>query len=570
MKVESLDFRRDSSISDNGRVYYSGNDYYGDDGLCKTEYATLEQDYWLLDGKKKLLPQSSYAQQPLISNKMTNASKTFTTQPKITIDAESSGLEYNLLGINIIFDTLENDYATEFDVKCYLDGTLKKTINWENSVADCDMTEGTENIDKIEIIFKKMNKPNRRLRITRIFLGLLVRYTNQDIIETTQKWEIDLLSREITDNSFKIKVDNSTSKYNADNPEGISQYIQEQQPVEINYYYELTGNKYEQISGGTLYLTGKPKAEKYNATFEAKGKVYFLNDIYKKGIYNENGTTYRALLEDLFEQANITKYSIDDSQIAEDNSKTTIPLPMLPIKELIQLICNATNRICIEDREGHIRIVPKSSTVQNYYLDLNNQREFPVVDTQEKLKNVNVAYYTPDVLDETTQIYRGEYSLIERTVLQIEYTTSPATNCSVAVRNGTVNSQNFYAYYCELDITPTGGNTKVLVTISGKEIELSKNTYTLNVNLDGENCDINNPLVDSSECAGLVATNFKNYLQNRNIYTSDNRGEPIWDSSDNIKLETKFAEEKNVAITSNEITFNGGLSGKTTFRSLGG
>ena len=498
---------------------------------------------------------------------MTNNSCNFTTTPIITISARDSGLEYNLIGLTLIFDTIDGDYATSFDIQCYLNGTLIRTINYTNDKVVCEMTTGIDNIDEIRIVFKSMNKPYRRLRLESIFLGLIKNYTSQDIIEAKQKWSIDLLSREITDNNFQVTIDNRMSRYNADNPEGNNRYIQEQQPIEISYYYETSGGIYEKINGGTLYLTGQPKTEEYEATFEAKGILYFLNDTYKKGVYNANGQTFYSLLTSLFNEAGITQYSIDNSL---QNWSTTIPLKLLPIKELIQLICNATNTICIEDRENYIRIIPKDSTVKNYYLDLNNQKEFPVVETGAKLKDVNVTYYHAIVGSTLEEVFNGNFKITTRTKLQIEYSSAPATECIATITNGTINSANYYAYYCELDVSVTNSSNDVGIVIKGKKIELNKSTYTLSVNLNGENCDIDNPLIDSESNALLVANQFKEYLINRNVYTSENRGEPIWDVGDVIELETQFTERINSAITSNEVTFDGGLSGKTTFRSMGG
>lgn len=566
MKIESLDFRKDSSISDNGRVYYSGNDYYGENEEPQIAYATLEKNYWLLDGNKKLLPENNFALQPLISEVMSDSNGVFAINPTITISAEASGLEYNLIGLKFVFDTIDNDYPIEFDVECYLNNTLIRTITWENSEVECDMTDGIDNVDMIKIVFKKMNKPNRRLRLTKMFLGLHQQYTNKDIIEASHKWTIDLLSREITDINFKFTVDNRTARYNADNPNSINRYFQEQQLLEIKYYYEISGNVYELVNGGKLYLTGTPKAEKYEATFEAKGELYFMSDVYKKGIYSTTPKTYTELLTSIFNEMGISNYTIDSSL---EDIKTNIPLPMLSAKELIQLICNATNMVCIEDREGYIHIKAKDNLLKGYYLDLDNQIEFPIVETQPNLKDVNVAYYQVKVESESEEIFNGKFNIEGNKKLQIEYSNSPATECVATVTNGTIVTANYYAYYCELDITVTDSSKEVSVVINGKPIELNKSTYTLNVNLIGENCDIDNPLIDSEARATDVAHHFKNYLINRNIYTSENRGEPAWDSGDVIKLETQFSEEINAAITSNEIVFDGALSGKTTFRNVG-
>lgn len=568
LKIESLKFKEDSTIEDNGRVYYSGNDYYGINGEPLVAYATLEKDYWLLDGNKTLLPEGNFALQPLISESMSNLECEFENElPTLTISAENSGLEYNIIGLKFKFDSIDGDYPIEFDIECYLNGTLINTINWINNEVECNMVSGIDNVDMIKIKFKKMNKPQRRLRIESLFLGLEQKYTNKDIIETSHKWEIDLLSREITNTNFKITIDNRDSKYNADNPNSINRYFQETQPLEIKYYYEVKSGEYEAIDGGILYLNGTPTTEEYEATFEANGRIYFLSDTYKKGIYSSTAKNYYDLLVELFAEANITSYTIDSSL---KNITTCIPLPALSTKELIQLICNATNMICVEDRSSNIKIIPKDTVIKEYYLDLNNQIEFPIVETQPKLKDINVSYYQPKISEETEEIFSGNFTIDSTKKILIEYSNSPATECVATITNGTLVSASYYSYYCELEITVTDASKEVGVVVNGKKIELNRNTYTLSVNVDGENCDIDNPLIDSEEKASLVATHFRDYLINRNIYTSENRGEPVWDVGDVIMLETQFSKEIKAAITSTEIKFDGGLSGKTTFRNVGG
>lgn len=564
--VESLVFKEASSVSDNGRVYYSGNDYYGTGEKPSVAYSTLEEDYWLLDGTKKLLPESDFAVQPLISNVMTNANCEFETKPKVILTANTpEDIKHNLIGLNLVFDEQDFDFCSEFTVNAYMNNILVDTDTYTNNKVDCLYTRGFSGFNKIEIVFNKMNKPYRRLRFTKMFLGLEQKYTTNEIIETKHKWTIDVLSREISDTDFQMTVDNGDNKYDADNQEGIAQYYQEKQPLQITYQYEKEDGSIETINGGKLYLIGRPSTASYEATFEMKGFLYFLKNTYKKGIYVAEGKSYYDLLVALFEEEGFTEYEIDESL---KGKYTTIPLQVLPTKENIQLICHATNMICFEDRSGAIKIVPRNTNIQNYYLDLANQTEFPKVESISKLRDIMVAVYKPTVSSETSKIYEGNFAVSGNEILRIDYSSSPATNAVATITNATLNSAKYYAYYCELDITVTNASNPVSVVVSGNTIELNKSTYTLHVNSEGEDCEIDNPLIDTEGEASEVAMFFKNYLTYRNTYTTENRGEPAWDAGDTIELQTQFSDKINGIITSNEIQYNGALKGKTIFKGL--
>lgn len=565
MKVESLAFKKDSEITDSGRTYYSGNEYYGTLNPPKIAYATLEKNYWNLDGSKKLLPQNNFETQPIIFNDISNENCEFENEMSITISAIGTGLEYNIIGIKFVFDEIDKDFATKFKVECYKNDELIKTVNWENDSVECKFTDGLDGFNKLKIVFLKMNKPNRRLRITEMFLGLEHRYTNKEIIQCKQKWTLDILSREITDSTFDFTIDNSDLNYNVDNPNSINKYFQEKQILQVKYYYEIGKDVYESIKGGKMYLTGTPTTEDFEATFEAKGSLHFMSDIYSKGEYIDVGQNYYDLLVKIFKECNVTEYSVDESL---KTINTKIPLSLLAAKEQIQLICNATNMICYEDRDGYIRIKPNDETLKEYYLDLKNQIEYPLTETIPKLRNINVIVHQPSVSKNSQEIYNGSFNAETTKTLKINYSTAPATDCSTTLTNATLNGARYYANYCELDVTTTDATKAVGVIITGKPIEINESTYTLNVNIDGEDCNIDNPLIDSEERAESVALQFKKYLTQRNTYETENRGEPIWDVDDIIKLQTQFSDMVYGIITSNEVEFDGTLSGKTIFKGI--
>ena len=230
----------ENTTVDNGKVYYSGQKYYNSE-KPKKAYATLEKDYWFLDGTKSNIPKNNYDTQPLIYINLTNENCEFekTSKPIITITATDTSQTYSLLGLGFIFDEIDGDYATDITVERYANGNLLGTHHLTNNSVVCDSEFSLEDFHQLKIYFNKLNKAYRRLRLTELTLGLLVKFSENEILETNHKKEIDPLMRELTVNTFEFKVDNYSRQYNTDNPTTINKYMQDFQEIYVTYYQEL-------------------------------------------------------------------------------------------------------------------------------------------------------------------------------------------------------------------------------------------------------------------------------------------------------------------------------------------
>lgn len=561
----------ENTTEDTGKVYYSKQNY-SDKSKPHTAYATLEKDYWFLDGTKENIPDSNYAVQPLIYEYLTNENCEFgeDAKPTITITATDTSQTYSLIGIAFNFDEIDGDYATDITIERYANGVLIGTHNISNNLIKYESEFSLEDFHQLKIYFNKMNKPYRRLRLTEMTLGLLVEYTENDVIETIHNKEVDPLSRELIQNSFEFTVDNYSGQYNADNPTTTNKFLQDFQEISVKYFQELDEGTYEELDGGKYYLKGTPTVNKNEATFTATGIVEQMTDIYYR-TYDENGISFKALLEDIFAKKVMPSslgsinYEIDESLGA---IICNVPIPALPANELIQLICNATNMICFEDRQGVIHIAPNNTETVDYKYDLNEQYSYPKVSTLAKLKNINVNYYNKKISTENKEIFSDTYTNLtvgEVTTIMVTY-SNPCKGAVATVTNATVNSVTYYAYGCELNITPTSAS--VSVTIKGYEIEINNSIATLKVNENGEDCDIDNSLITSREQAINVANQFKQYLLYRNTYAIETRGNIAIDINDVVKMETQFSNEIQGIITSNKLTYNGAIKSDLEIKGL--
>ena len=77
-----------------------------------------------------------------------------------------------------------------------------------------------------------------------------------------------------------------------------------------------------------------------------------------------------------------------------------------------------------------------------------------------------------------------------------------------------------------------------------------------------------NPLITNDSMCLALANHVKNYLQMRNTYDADYRGNPEMEVGDIIGLQTRYTNEMDALILVDEISFNGSLSGKMKVKGL--
>ena len=91
------------------------------------------------------------------------------------------------------------------------------------------------------------------------------------------------------------------------------------------------------------------------------------------------------------------------------------------------------------------------------------------------------------------------------------------------------------------------------------------------------NCDLcmyteidkeENPLITNDTMCQALANHVKSYLQMRNTYEANYRGNPEMEVGDIIGLQTLYTDEMDALILVDEITFDGSLSGKMTVKGL--
>lgn len=105
-------------------------------------------------------------------------------------------------------------------------------------------------------------------------------------------------------------------------------------------------------------------------------------------------------------------------------------------------------------------------------------------------------------------------------------------------------------------------------TVYGKTCVTSYETYTKKVQSIGNTIEWTNPLVLTQEHAKLVADWLADYYIGRVEYEIDWRGDPRTDANDVFNYENKEGVTRTIRAYQNELTFDGGFSGKIKAREV--
>lgn len=572
--VES-DAESNSTVTDNGAMYYSDTQDIVKGRNVEYRYATLEHNKFILDGLQ-LVPQIGIDPyfQGYVSSQISDSLGVYSSPPTLVIEFAQL---FSFIGLTFRFNVEYNNYSSEIRIKAYNNNVeVYNQIHNPTSaqyVLDSKIPAIGVFCDKLEIQFLKSNIYRRRVELSYIMFGIVETFENDKLTDSTWSREISLISTRLPKNELKFTIIDRDLEYNPENPTGTWEYLQEKQPVWFQYGYELDNSSIEWIDGPNLYSIGdvtiSNSGKLPKVTFTASSIINSLDDVYYKGVYNPSGTSLYDIAVDILEFANlpllrggIVPYIVDT---ALQSITTTIPIPELSIKEALQLVANAGKCILSINRLGQIEIkpfvpvVPDADTFNLTYSDILGS---PVLNKTPLLYAVDT-YKTTVTLDTGATIVHEsdvEFGVATQCILKYD----PSVNHSIST-TGTVSiigSPEYYASSCVITLNGTG---KVMITAT--KLIYSKDSITYVAGQTGYRCPIENELLDDSAYALSYAEWIAGIVGMRNEYKVTDRGFPELDPADTILADTLFTEQIESIIVGSKIRYNGALRGETTYLS---
>lgn len=168
-------FIPDKQITDNDHAPYAFADWLLESPIPKTMYVTWEPGFFTFQEGTRLIPDdgdmSSADYCGYVSSIIADSAGSLLSNgkyPEITVTFDANFSAYNF---TIFFDTLHGNYASEIEFVKYTDGVESETWVEKPTGATYRVSRPIINFNKLVLRFKKMAKPNTRLRIGAISLG---------------------------------------------------------------------------------------------------------------------------------------------------------------------------------------------------------------------------------------------------------------------------------------------------------------------------------------------------------------------------------------------------------------
>lgn len=394
--VTDPDAQADASTSANGETAYSHADKLTD-GLTKAEnrFATLEQNFWLLDGTFDFLQGTEpYDDDGYIGSALCGADGTFAVPPTITVTFSKVYTSY-LEGVTVTWGAAyENEYADTFTVTAYNGSVVvaQKTVTGNTDTVSVVFTEIT-GYDSIRVTVEKWAHPYSRARIQSLLLGIKHTYTKSNIKEYGHKQSVDLLSAELPNIETTFQVDNLDFLYDPDNEGGMSKYLMNRQQVTVRYGYEIDG-KAEKIPAAVVFLDEwRSPRDGIHAEFTARSLLVFMEEKYTG---TSSGTLYQIAASALT-QAGLPLLSTGDVRWVLDDALKAVSAPSdtdlsdHSIAEVLQLCANAACCVMWQDRQGILHIAPFTvAETEGYAITNQNAYSYPETSLSKPLKTVNI------------------------------------------------------------------------------------------------------------------------------------------------------------------------------------
>lgn len=570
VKFNIVDPETNPDLSSNSEEIFSDLDNIKETTIPQSKnYATLEKNFWLLNDSQPIYG-SEELEQTYVSSYMSDKNCLFSDKACITL---TSSVYLTTLGLTMVFDSIDKNYAKKLKVKAYRDSTMIMDKDYTlSSYSDRLIFADNEELvrwNKIEIYFIESSLPYRRIRVNQLLFGIMETYTDENLISSESKEKTTMINSELPTHTFKFTIDNMNKLFNPDNPQGWYRYILQQQPISYEWGYQLDDGTIEWILGGKMLLTGSVEVGENQVSFSTTSLINYLTKVYKKGVYNSSGRSLYDLAVDVLEDSNI-----DSSQYNLWSGlkliKTDAPLPKLEARQLLQIIATTGNCILFTNRENVINIQPFNYVLNPDGMSYDFITSNPVVKVQSELHNtiIYINHYSKE--DNVSELFKNESLEITGTkTIEIEYDL--ATDISATITGGTIVNANYYGRYAILKITNTGEDT-ISLKVSGKKINNSQTIDSKQFNDDGENIEYKNDLitqmVESSKETKLKDF-IGNWYNNRNIYSFENRGDIVKDTREIIPIETDFSNSLIGYLVENNINYDGAWSGNSVVVKVG-
>ena len=542
-----------------------------------TTIATLEEDLWTLDGSF-INPTSGVRYNGYISNSVSDNNGDFATNPTINVTLlAASEIEYFSLILN---PAVKSSYPVQVKITTNNGNTYTKTTLSETTLPNIIFELNESNVTSLSIEFIGTQRGGRRIRLANIMFGKVITLNQDELINTDYLDKTSYVCDSIPSRTFTFTLNNYSKAYNVDNPNNSVIDLDRQTKVIMRNGYnifgfnddtgefdlEYRGTQIEWDDWKELRLLEVITNDDDTCSFECGSILDMMTDVYIKEIFlNNRRVDYitAQLLNFMGLSTDTIEFSTDNNGKSYGEYEVNVPLPQLPIREIIQLLAFSV---------GATLLIKDNGIIKFANLDISNPSSFTKTHTfdYEDFASVPVAERLPS----TSKISLPKYNAI---IGELD-TSNPLQSFDITAYNTQISYSACTDAYVSVDPNDTTGGTIQVSWLGCQNGELQcslPTTNALKVNLFGKRITVsqsqdrtitNDTLIIDTQ---LMKEDNNNFIKSKYIgwyskqfkYKMNTRGEPLVDAGDYTIIQSPFTSQLPAYVLQNHITFDGTWSG---------
>ena len=301
---------------------------------------------------------------------------------------------YTSAGVTVTFDPLFGEYATDFSVTAF--DPSNNIVFYQNVTGNTNtqfvIMDQIVGFDKLTVSISKWSHPYRRARISEVDAGVVLVYTDDELIRMNMTEEMDIISGTLVIPEFEFTVNNIDGEFDILNPSGIYQSLQLRQRIQAELGLVLT-DRTEWVPLGVYYLSEwKSDTGSLTATFTGRSKIDLLDVASYENTTPIVGHNLYLVIEDILLAAGITGYIIDTDL---QSIPTTGLVEKMTCREALQMAAIAGQaRIWVTRNDVLMVEVVNPLTVVVDDITLDDVFEEPKIELGKPVKTVQVFYYS--------------------------------------------------------------------------------------------------------------------------------------------------------------------------------
>lgn len=358
--------------------YLSDNKSLFKDNAVSDTYATLEEDFFKLDGSM-IFPPMNTGYQQLVNN---IACISENVGEGITIEFANA---YDIKGLTLAFG---ENYPTRFTVKTS-DNTETTYDNSLETFTTDDSFNATKTITITPLMFKNRSG-NKRLRIESMLMGIGIVFQNEDIESANFTDSKSFISEELPQIDFNVTCFDKNKRFRVDDRNSFINYLETGQEISVSMGMELEDETIEWLNMPLTYLSTWA-SNNNKIAFTSTDRFALLTEKYTIGNTIHSRTLY-AEAESVLQDAGLQP----DEYVISDILRTiTIinPMPEVSHAEALQLIANAGRCILEQGEHGEIKFTPNFENIlEPNDIEVNSESHTFWSNPQSIVRTGNVVY----------------------------------------------------------------------------------------------------------------------------------------------------------------------------------